>query len=128
LAQLAWIVILRKEHFPNRSFDRPPLLQPALQPSDLAFAKPACLPLLQVLEHSLGLKGGLNLEALLNLSPNIGELIGSSAPCVLLLHVARQRSPRRYFGAVFGSIPALTAATSTNDNLWCASRHGRFTY
>ena len=92
LAQFTRVVLLRKEHFPRGTFQRSPVLDPALQRSQLAFLEPAWLALLQILEERLGLQPGINLQKLFKLIPDIRKRIRPSAPGVFSLHLARQPS------------------------------------
>src|SRR3954470_1536637 len=89
LAQFTRVVLLRKEHLPRRTFQRSPVLDPALQRSQLAFLESVWLALLQILEERLGFQPGIDLQTLCNLIPEIRKSIGPIAPGVFLLHLAR---------------------------------------
>ena len=82
-------MLLRKEYFPWRTFQRSPVLDPALQRSQLAFLEPAWLALLQILEERLSLQPGVDLQTLCKLIPEVRKGIRPSAPGVFLLHLAR---------------------------------------
>ena len=105
-------MLLREVHFPAGPFRRPPYLHPPLQRPHLPVLKRTRILPLQALKHRLGLQPGVLFKQLLNSSHTSPNGSGRSATHAPPATRSATGSSRRYFRAVFGSIPAFDAAIS----------------
>jgi hypothetical protein len=76
----AGVVDLGEEHLLGRSVQRPPLLDPSLQRTQLAIGEVAREASLQVGKQGLGLQAGVDAEQLFEARPDIGEGVGPGTP------------------------------------------------
>src|SRR5690349_9334116 len=80
LAEPAWHMLLREEHFPRRSFGGSPLLEPPLQCSQLPVGELARAFALQCFKDSLGLQSRTRLDLLTHRVPNVSERVLPCSP------------------------------------------------
>jgi len=83
-AQPAGVMHLAEEHLPGLPVQRPPLLDPTLQGTQLAVGETARVATLQIREQGLGLQAGIELQLLLQFGPDRRERIGAGT--VVALH------------------------------------------
>jgi hypothetical protein len=100
-AKLAGPVLLNKIHFLSRTFDRSPLLDPALQSPQLSIRKTLWILPLQRREDRLRLQPGIRSDLLSDHRPDFGKSILSRPPVPIRFHFARQPPspevfPRRF--------------------------------
>jgi hypothetical protein len=88
--QPARLMHLGEEHFLGRPVQGPPLLDAALQGSQLAVRETPRIKPLQLAKQRLGLQAGRQPQLLFQLGPNLDEDIGPRSPVMFHDHLAGQ--------------------------------------
>ena len=113
LTKLAWLVPLLEKHFFRWTLERTPLLHPPLQRSKLPVLKLTRVTTLEILEQRLRLKAWFSSSferTFSHISLNESSRVRQSRSLFISLGSFLKR---RYFRAVFSSIPDFAAANDS---------------